>query len=290
MRLKDSAGTILRGISQVMLQENAATGLLFLIGIFLNSWLLCIGALLGTVVGTATALLLKYNREEIRKGLYGFNAALVGIAMLYVFRLDLILAVLTIAGAALSTVVMNFMHTRRLRPYTFPFVISTWLLMAPIFYFGLAQGIPQQLPPSAGIDIISSLAMGTGQVMFQASIITGIIFLIAIFINSRRAAIYAFAGSLAGMLAAVLLAFPLGTVNAGIFGFNAVLCGIAFSGYGKNSAIYALFSAVLSVFIIYSINLSGWPALTAPFVFATWITLMLTGAAGKRANTRVSPQ
>ncbi|MDP2944337.1 MAG: urea transporter, partial [bacterium] len=30
---------ILRGVGQVMLQNNALTGLLFLVGIFYNSWL-----------------------------------------------------------------------------------------------------------------------------------------------------------------------------------------------------------------------------------------------------------
>ncbi|MCZ7614213.1 MAG: urea transporter [Ignavibacteriaceae bacterium] len=46
---------ILMGLGQVMLQANAITGLLFLIGIFYNSWLLGIAALAGTIVNAVTA-------------------------------------------------------------------------------------------------------------------------------------------------------------------------------------------------------------------------------------------
>ncbi|MFA6098718.1 MAG: urea transporter, partial [Patescibacteria group bacterium] len=38
---------LLRGVSQVMLQNNAFTGALFLFGIFYNSWIMGLGAILG---------------------------------------------------------------------------------------------------------------------------------------------------------------------------------------------------------------------------------------------------
>ena len=76
----------LKGIGQIMLQENSITGLIFLIGIFLNSPLMALGLLIGTIVGTLTAQVLKYDQGNINSGLYGFNAALVGIAMLVFFH------------------------------------------------------------------------------------------------------------------------------------------------------------------------------------------------------------
>lgn len=63
-----------------MLQENTVTGFLFLIGIFYGSITMGAVTLLSTVSGIVTALLFKYDKNDIDKGLYGFNAALVGVA------------------------------------------------------------------------------------------------------------------------------------------------------------------------------------------------------------------
>lgn len=41
-----------RGLGQVMFQNNAVSGLLMLVGIACNSWLLALLALLGNFVGT----------------------------------------------------------------------------------------------------------------------------------------------------------------------------------------------------------------------------------------------
>lgn len=44
-----------RGIGQVMFQNNALSGLLMLIGIFLNSWEMGILAVSGNIISTLTA-------------------------------------------------------------------------------------------------------------------------------------------------------------------------------------------------------------------------------------------
>lgn len=66
----------LSGVGQIMLQNNWLTGLLFLVGIFWNSYLMGWGALLGLVSATLSARLLNYKDEDISNGLYGFNGAL----------------------------------------------------------------------------------------------------------------------------------------------------------------------------------------------------------------------
>ena len=73
--------TILRGVGQIMLQNNALTGLIFLAGIFYNSGLMGCGALFGNIISTSSAKLLKYPKEDIENGLFGFNGTLVGIAI-----------------------------------------------------------------------------------------------------------------------------------------------------------------------------------------------------------------
>lgn len=44
-----------RGIGQVMFQNNALSGLLMLIGIFLNSWQMGVLAVSGNIISTLTA-------------------------------------------------------------------------------------------------------------------------------------------------------------------------------------------------------------------------------------------
>jgi urea transporter len=275
MKVINSVKIILRGAARVMLQDNPITGLLFLIGIFYNSWLLGIGAVIGILVATITAVILKYKKEDIISGNYGFNGALVGVALLFFFKVNILLIILLIVGSILSSIIMNFMSKRKLAPYTFPFVLSTWILMILIKLFNLIPKITIELIEALKLNIVSSLSMGFGQVMFQENVVTGIIFLIAIFVGSKRAAIYAFIGSLIGMLLALALIFPLNLINIGIFGFNGVLCGIAFADKKKYSLIYAIIAIILSVFIVYGMISFNLIALTAPFVFATWITLGL---------------
>ncbi len=79
--MRESLFIIGRGIGQVMFQNNAFSGLLMLIGIACNSWVLAILALAGNIAGLLTAILAKYPQKDIRDGLYGFNGTLVGIAV-----------------------------------------------------------------------------------------------------------------------------------------------------------------------------------------------------------------
>ena len=81
---------LLRGLGQIMLQENAATGVLFLIGIFYGSTTMGIAAILSVCCGTLTAKILGYDKSEIEKGLYGFSAALVGVALRSILKLFLL--------------------------------------------------------------------------------------------------------------------------------------------------------------------------------------------------------
>ena len=275
MWLADFLSTLLKGMSKIMLQTNEITGLLFLIGIFYNSWIMGLGAVGGLLFGTLTALILNYKKEDVQEGYYGFNGALVGVALPFFFQVDALLVGFIVFGAVLSSVIMNFMYERKLAPYTFPFVLATWILILLIGYLGLLTPQTLVLASAASLDIIPSLTMGFGQVLFQANIITGIIFLLAILVSSRISALYALTGSLVGMLLAFALSFPLNLVNIGIFGFNGVLCGIAFAGTSKSSFLYALLSIILSVFIIYGMISINWAALTSPFVFSAWITLIL---------------
>lgn len=266
---------ILRGVGQVMLQNNALTGLLFLAGIFYNSWLMGLGAIAGNIVGTISAILLKYSKEDIQNGLYGFNGTLVGIAVWFFFEVNVYTFLAIIVGAMLSAVIMHEMN-KRIPAFTAPFVISAWIVIFGIKMFNSAFFLSTTLlPQNISFNLFSAISMGAGQVMFQVSMVAGIIFFLAILVNSRVAAIYAFYGSLLGGLFAMLLALPVNMINIGLFGYNAMLCGIALGTKKKNGFILATFAILLSVLLNYGLDKVGIITLTAPFVIATWATLLI---------------
>ena|SRR3989304_4623465 len=275
MTVKHFAEIVFRGISQIFLLNNVITGILFLAGAFYNSWLIGIGAVIGLLAGTFTALLFKYKRDDINNGLYGYNGALVGLATVYFFGFNVSAIIALFFGAVLSSIIMNFMTKRKLPPFTAPFIISTWIVMAIVLTLKIMPLKAAQLPDASNLEIIPALSRGIGQVMFQENIFTGIILFIGILVCSRISALYALLGTGIGVIVACVCSFPLSMITAGLFGFNGVLCGIAFSNKKWSALILATTSIVISIFLIYGMVNLGIITLTSPFVLSTWLVLLL---------------
>jgi urea transporter len=128
--------TILKGVGQIMLQDNIITGLLFLIGIFYGSYIMGLAALLATICGTATAYLFKYSKAEIEQGLYGFSAALVGVAVMLFLKPVFWAWLLVVLGSVVAAMLQHFAIKRKFPAYTFPFVFVTWVILLICNYFG----------------------------------------------------------------------------------------------------------------------------------------------------------
>jgi len=73
---------IFRGIGQVVFQNNPISGAVILAGIFYNSWIYGTVCLVGTIISTLTALLFRADKGMIKDGLFGFNGALIAIALI----------------------------------------------------------------------------------------------------------------------------------------------------------------------------------------------------------------
>lgn len=121
---------------------------------------------------------------------------------------------------------------------------------------------------------------GFGEVIFQAGIWSGIIFFIAVFINSPVAALYAFVGSVLGACLAHINGEPIDTIHMGLFGCNAVLSAIVFSGFKKIDGLWVLVAVVITLIINlflvdYNLLSAVGGVFTFPFVAATWITLLI---------------
>ena len=268
-----------RGIGQVMFQNNALSGLLMLIGIFLNSWQMGILAVCGNIISTLTAYFSGYKHDDIKNGLYGFNGTLVGIAVGVFLQLSVGGLIMLIIASALSTWIAYFFSQQRLLPgFTAPFILAVWGMLGVCSWL-----IPDLLPVSdtvidttQNINYFQAFCLGIGQVMFQGNtVLAGLFFLIGILINSRKATLYTILGALLPIPLAILLEVDATNLNAGLMGYNGVLCAIALGGTSWKSGIWAGCSVLLST-VLQILGMSlGITTLTAPFVISVWIIIMI---------------
>lgn len=262
------------GFSQVFLLQSPLSGALILAGLFCNSWQLALLALLGCLVSRAAASLWRDTKQEIADGLYGFNGTLVGIAIGVYWEISWLSLLLLVIGAALSTwLARAFRRHAQLPGLTAPFIIAVWVLLLVSLLapqgVGLLDSVAQ-LEEGQPLWRRLGVALGdsVGQVMFQANVLTGLLFFLAIAWESRRKALYALLGALVPML--VIPFVPEAVWREGLLGYNAVLCAIYWAGTGERRLLYALLSVVLSVLLELLALYAGLIPLTAPFVLSVW--------------------
>lgn len=298
-----SVRIVLRGIGQVMFQESAWTGLFFLIGIFWGSYQnhvpqVAWGAVVGVVASTVAGLMMGTNSSYIdgRSGLWGFNGVLVGCAFPTFLGNNWMMWLSLVLCAMITTWVRkgfnNVMAAWKVNSFTFPFVFMTWMFLFAARYFqslgpyGLAT--PEITVPEVGhlaagfADIIVYWLKGVAQVFLIDSWVTGIFFLVGLFLCSRWAAFWAALSSAVALAIAILFKGDPDTLSAGLFGFSPVLTGIAvgctFYKVNWRSALWALAAVLATVFIQAAMDTMmlpyGVPTLTAPFCITTWLFLL----------------
>lgn len=279
--MREKLYILARGIGQVMFQENALSGMLMWVGLACGAWSSAVLALWGSAVGTLTALWAGYSKEDIRRGLYGFNGALVGIAVGVFFSLNTWTLWLATAGAALSSVLYRWWPCRRvLPPFTAPFIVVVWMLLVLSRYAtpGMLLSVS-----SAGLqdeaDLFGAFCRHIGQVMFQEKTVwSGLFFLAGIAVNAPRQALYAVGGALLPLLFVRIEGADYADFNAGLYGYNAVLCALALCGGMRSDVLWTVFSVLLSIGLQRAGMLCGCVTLTAPFVLSVWISRLLRNA------------
>lgn len=265
----------LKGLSQIMLQENPLTGALFLLGIFYGSFTMGAAAFLATVCGTATAMLFKFDKSEIDKGLYGFSPALVGVATMTFLNPVMLSWVIAITGSISAAVLQHFFIKRKIPVFTLPFVLLTWtiLLLASNYFTGILKEL--SVAASSAYDSFSFGLKGYGQVIFQDSLVSGLLFLIAVFISSPISALYGLAGAVLSAVIAFKFSAPVHDINIGLYSFNAVLCAIVFASNQVKEGVWVLIAVILSLAITFLMLGNHIIQLTFPFVLASCVTLLL---------------
>lgn len=125
---------LINGIGQVYFQTNIWAGILILIAVFWDSKKLGVYTILGTIVGTLTAYIVRPEINSINLGLYGYNAVL-AIITIYTYG-DETNKFRPITGiiAAMATIPIIAGINTLFIPYgiptlTMPFVLVSWIFI-----------------------------------------------------------------------------------------------------------------------------------------------------------------
>ena len=191
-------------------------------------------------------------------------------------KINFISIFLLILASCFSTWVTNlFSRQEKLPGFTAPFIITIWLLLischylCPFLFLSSVSGVIEQ-----SADLFRAFSLNMGQVMLQGnSVLTGLFFLIGIFINSRINAIYAILGAVIPLMMVLWCKDDYSAFNTGMLGYNGVLCCIAIGDRSKTGIVFATLSVFLSIILqVIGMNLDV-TTLTAPFVLSVWIVL-----------------
>lgn len=302
----------MRGCSQVMLQNNPLTGLIFFIGIFVSSWQagmpqIAWGCLLATAVATVSANLLFQDNEALVNGLQGYNACLVGIALPVFLSPNIWLWICIVFSALVSVIITagisRLLKTWHITALTAPFVFTTWAVLLASYTFlrfsplhlplPLLATIPSNsaaLPASA---ILPATLDGVSQVFLCNSPVAGLIFLVGLAISSRRAVGMAICGSLIAILIAMAMGANNVLIASGMFAYSPVLTAITLGAVFNKPGLKTLWFTLIGImFTVLAqgafdtlLKPLGIPALTMPFVVVSWFFLL----ANQQCYTKPAP-
>lgn len=275
IKLKENFKIYFVGIGQIMLQENAITGLLFTVGVLYNSAVMGCILLFASIIGTELAKLFKYDRDIINKGLFGFNAALIGVSVVVFLKLTLVAIVILIIALVITTLLQHFFIKQNISVFTLPFVLVTYLIILICNYFFSHLVLPvSSVNATTDLEIYFAFK-GFGQVIFQNSTISGLIFFLAVFISSPIAALYGIVASVIAALIFYSFSIPVSDINMGLYSFNALLCAITFSGLQFKNSLLSIYAVIFSIIISLFMHKFQLLQLTLPFVISCTLLTFL---------------
>ncbi len=293
----------LRGIAQVMLQNNPLTGALFLAAIVwasfaADAYRLAIAAILAVIVATLTAQWLRVDSDELESGLFGYNATLVGLTLGTFIAPGPLLWFYVVLGAVISVIAtlatFSVLKPRGLPALTFPFVLVAWLMLLATYGFAGLSGT--SLPSGAVVgayqayhtdplDIfgfIQGVFKSISQVFLKADGIAAALLVAGLLVSSPAAAAFAVGGAILAVATAHLLGAESQLITGGLLGFSPVLTaitlGTVFYKPSPRVAVYAALGTAFTVVAQAATNVAltplAIPALTAPFILVSWMFLL----------------
>ena len=226
----------LRGIGQVVFQNNPISGLLIAVGMFVQSSRVSLHGILALVCGNGTACLLGMDRGLVRSGLFGYNSYLVGLALAtfgssqshggYSVAVALATVVFSSFSSVVFVVLGKLLVPYKSPPLTLPFnfVVLTYIL-ATAHMARVTTG-PVQTPALPDYTFVPDISIsakaffggvlrGVGQIFLADNMVASALVLAGLAVCSRISALAALFGSLMGAAVALGTGVPGNAIASG---------------------------------------------------------------------------
>ena len=195
--------------------------------------------LFGAAFSNGIAYALKFDREKIRNGFYGFNGILIGSAATYFFTLNLqlllLIPIFIIITFFITAVLENYFATAfNLPGLSLPFILSLYVFLVFLgnystitasTHFLIDENIFSFLPSDVSL-FFKSISL----IILQPSISAGIIIFVAIFFFSRVHFVFMLISFASAKLFLWLILPDLESPLSMIIAFNSLLTAIALGG------------------------------------------------------------
>lgn len=253
--LKRIAQSTVYSYSQIFFSRSLITGSLLLLASFFDVWAGLYG-LISVLTANALAHFSGFSRLHTEKGLYGFNALLVGLGLGFYYQPSVELTVL-ILSAAILTVLITFVIEGIFYKYglpflSLPFIIALWLSFTAsenfsalalsernLFTYNTLYALGgkrfiQVYEYAVNIDCCPTLQTylkSLGAIIFQPNILAGLLIALGLLMYSR----IAFSLTLLGFFTARLFYLITGSNWSELaynnIGFNYILTSVALGGF-----------------------------------------------------------
>jgi urea transporter/murein DD-endopeptidase MepM/ murein hydrolase activator NlpD len=245
----------LTSYSQIFFTENKVLASILVVVSFMNWWT-GLSGLIAVLTAIGFSQLFGYSEIVTKKGLFSFNALLVGLGIGTYFSPGFEILLLIFSGAAIaffSTVFLMGAFTKYGLPFlSVPFLIGMWVLLLAFpsltnislnmetlypsnMYFKLGGSILVSI-----VDGLNSLFTDTGfdtyflslgAIFFQFNLLAGVLISIGLLIHSRVNFLLSLVGFFIAYWMYSYLGIYSGSLNYTYYGFNFILSAIAIGGY-----------------------------------------------------------
>jgi urea transporter len=288
----------LRGVGQVVFQNNPLSGALFLAALGWGAFSaniphVAIGGLSALIAATTTARSLHADETSVRAGLYGYNGVLTGLALTYFLGPGTLAFAYAVLGGVVSAIAMlgpvNADKPWRVPAHTYPFVLVTWIfLLAAQGFSGSSDAYsssvatpidPLASDPLRVADFLHGIFNSISQIFFKGNALSALLLLAGLAVNSFAAAGFAMGGAVLAVTVAHLFGVENELITSGLQGFSPVLTAVALGTvFYQPSFRIVLFAALGTVAAVVAQSAldtalapMGLPALSAPFDLVAWI-------------------
>lgn len=297
VKINASLNATLRSYSQIFFSENKFFSILLLLVSFIDFWA-GISGIIAVTVCNLTAFSMGFNKEKIKKGLYGYNALLVGIGTGLNFEPGIVLLILIIFAALLTLIITinieGILSKYSLPFLSIPFLFGIWIVILASSHFdalGLShRGIYtyNELYSAGGstfvkiydwfnsikdFEILKIYLLSLGAIFFQNNLLAGILIAIGLLIYSRIAFTLSITGFFAAFYFYEITGSDFAQLEYTFIGFNYILTSIAIGGYFviPSAKTYLWTLILLPITVIITISLQnlflpwGIPIYSLPF-------------------------